>query len=860
MKTLRTFKWKFLALPVIAAGAAVLILKCANPVDDPPLKWLSKIEFPITNDSFNIAQTLPEMMTMFNDTIVRFWYRSDSLPWYRSSDLTPLRPSNHARYYAGVAATYSYAGITWGQNHVYEWRQSDGVWKWDDLGEVIDILKGGYDSTNEGVFYDTGTGPEAMFLDYIKGDTVVMSIPRVDSICYDVTQDSMETKSFYPSLGLLTIGSTDPGVRGVLKMKDTMVMPASSVDSLWGITMSGVTTITLDPSSPPCSVTVRNLSASTVYNLRVVIYDSVKNFGDIAPFNTAMRLFPVVFDSIGQRWGQGIGSNLTVRIQQDSALQPDSIQVEVNLNGLVATEVAAMSNYITFSKIFINPYKLTDTLECHYIDVLAGHFIYAIDNRSDLKIHVDVSQYHLWDAGWCTNHTPALNSVNDLPFPNTVHADSFGMGSWYMGRNVAKMDCPEHATTLDSMATNVNLSADRLFPEWYYDSLEPKPFKMKSVAPVEYILSPIIEGLLGRMVDVRSTDPLIFTISAPAFKFRQMLATVRQRYERSGDMVNVEMPFPFNRESKQELQTKFRFTQVLTDLYFTPKLPDSTLGQPVRAFLDTLGISFTLFNPDQPLITAGATTAFVNVVNNKRFRVETNFTDIMNQWPDSITVTENIYVPVGTRVMAVNDLQNPLDTPAYKQYMGRMRISAITNMRTNMLFSWKVLDTTKLDLGYGTFPVPGAMESFNRLENPVASVNMNIFNHTNLYMYLYGLVAPQPLMDSLRNMPSDTVRKLIGDTMQAHQRGYISLLGSRGVRIPARGRRDSSNIELRKWQIDTMTRYDTCSWRWEASFIPILSGGIPVADTLRDTDYVFIQSWLHMEGINNMDSLLNLGK
>ena len=28
------------------------------------------------------------------------------------------------------------------------------------------------------------------------------------------------------------------------------------------------------------------------------------------------------------------------------------------------------------------------------------------------------------------------------------------------------------------------------------------------------------------------------------------------------------------------------------------------------------------------------------------------------------------------------------------------------------------------------------------------------------------------------------------------------------------------------------------------------------ADTLRDTDYVYIQSYVHMEGVNNMDSLL----
>jgi hypothetical protein len=857
VKTLRTFKWKFLALPVIAAGAVALILRCAIP-DEPPLRWLSKIEFPITNDSFNLAQKLPKMMEQFNDTIVTYWDSANRLPWISSTD---LRSRNHARYFAAVDVSYS--GTTWEKNHVYEWCLKDGAWKWKDLGEVIDILEGGTDSLHEGILYvpDTApaSGPTTMYPDMLHGDTVVMSIPRVDSISYIVSQDSMKTKSFFPTLGLLTVGSTDPGVREALKMKDTVVVPAGSVDSLCGITMIGVNSIAGDPSSPPCSVTVRNLSAtSTVYNCRLVIFDSVRNFGDLAPLDSATRLFPMYKDSIFRRWGQGIGPVLAVRVQQDSASpQPDSIEVTVNLNGIIASEVDARSNYITFSKIFINPYELTDTLECHYIDILAGYFIYAINNQTDLGLEVEVSQLHLWDASWCSYHIPPIESVNDLPL-YTVHADSFGMTSRYMGRGVKHLSANPYTTTLDSTATNVNLAACRLFPEWYYDSLETKPWKWKSVAPVEYLLYPRVEGLLGRMVDVKSTDQLVFTISAPTFKFRQMLATVRQRYERSGDMAKVEMPFPFSRESKQSLQANFRFKQVLNDLYFSAKLPDTGAGQFKQAFLDTLGISFTLFNPDNPSVTAGDTTQFLHVSNNKRYRVQTNITDIMNQWPDSLAITENIYVPVGTRVMAVNDLQDPND-PDYPKYMGRMNISAVTNVRTNMLFSWEVgnalLDTgaVKLDLGYGTFPVPDALKSFNHLENPLASISMKVFNHTNLYMNLVGLVAPEPLMNALRNMPSDTVRKLISvDTARARQLGYISLLGAKGIMIPGRNDTASSSVVLQKWQIDTMTKTgnDSCGWRWEATFLPM------AADTLADTDYVFIQSWLHLEGVNNMDSLL----
>jgi hypothetical protein len=54
--------------------------------------------------------------------------------------------------------------------------------------------------------------------------------------------------------------------------------------------------------------------------------------------------------------------------------------------------------------------------------------------------------------------------------------------------------------------------------------------------------------------------------------------------------------------------------------------------------------------------------------------------------------------------------------------------------------------------------------------------------------------------------------------------------------------------------MDTMLTDTICGWRWEASFIPM------AADTLNDTDFVFIQSWVHVQGVNNMDSLLTWGE
>jgi hypothetical protein len=842
VKTHRTSIGKFVSLAAIAAGAVVLILMCANPVDQPPLKWLSRIEVPITNDSFHLARKLPDLMSNFNDTIVKFWYRVDSLPWYRSTDIAPVRPSNHARYFATKTVTYTYASEIWEQNHVYEWLQKSGVWQWDDLGEVIDILKGGYDSANTGIYY-TGD-PEDLLLETVRGDTVVMSIPRVDSISYAVKQDSIKDKYYHPTFGLITI-SNAPLIIDTLPPAGSPPLPAGPFPpTAFNLSLHGVDVIIFDTSSPAMPITVRNLTGATINNIDITIFDSVRSTS-LGPYGSAVLSFPVVgYDAgLGHQAGKGItGGVLGVQVRYNNADDTARIALEMNCNGLVASEVTVQDSLLSFSKTFINDYDLTDTLDVKYIDVQYGFFRYYLTNYTQLELKVMAEQMHLWITPACEQK--GVDSIPDIAAAFPTYDDSF-VRNYYLGMLTTAGAEPHILPDSTFRIITQNLSGTRLFPLWN-PSLG---VSGKSVSRVKYTISNVTPH--GNMVNVKSTDSLLFVIQSPYFHFKEMTAVVTQEYRRGGDTAKVEMPFPFSSESKQSLRNNFRLKQVLADIFFVPRLPDSQLPQqPRMAFLEHLGIEYKLFTPDDPYTgRVDTSTTFDSVINKKRFRLQSNITGIMNQWPDSMYITEQITVPVGTHILAVNE-QASTD-PDYDLYMGRMNIGALTNVRTNMLFGWSVgPDTAKLDLGYGTFNLNGSMKYFNRMENSMASVNMKVFNNTNLYMNLYGLVGSRRLMDTLRKMPSDTVRKLVKNATLAQQRGYIDLLGSLGIRIPPRRDTASSRVVLQKWQIDTMLNSDSCGWRWEAEFLPMN------ADTLRDTDYVFIQSWVHLEGVNNMDSLL----
>jgi hypothetical protein len=127
---------------------------------------------------------------------------------------------------------------------------------------------------------------------------------------------------------------------------------------------------------------------------------------------------------------------------------------------------------------------------------------------------------------------------------------------------------------------------------------------------------------------------------------------------------------------------------------------------------------------------------------------------------------------------------------------------------------------------------------------------MNTLNKSNVYLNLYALMASHAHMNALDSLPLDSVWAYIGDSGKAHQAGYIDLLGSNGVQIPARNGTAVDTVVLSEWQIDSILESDSAGWRWEARFQTMGS------DALSDTDFIRINSWMHLVGNNNMDSLL----
>jgi hypothetical protein len=729
---------------------------------DEPLKWRTKVEIPVTNDTFYLGKEMPGM-------------------------LKNLKTEN------------------------------------------IAILLAGISKTQPGQMYDT-TAPEKFLLDTMRGDTVVFSILRKDSISYDTYEDSMETKYFHPRVGPITITGAAP-------VSSSVPLPAvpGSVD----IPIPKVYSVTFDPTSPDLSVTVTNNSATGIAGGSITILGTTRAMQNPLGAGASQTL---TFPSAGQT----VPGTLRVSISGTSAADAGKLLgLSFNFNGLIASSIRCMDSLVNFQQTYTNDYSLTDTLDVDYIDMREGAFVYSFQNTSSIPLEVKAEQLHLWNISMMSANN--ITTFEQIALKPGISEDS-AKGNLYWGD--LTQGFKEVKVDSTQKFLGANLAQCRLFPVWNDTILNDNGTRGKSVSRVTYTVRTKVPT--GATISMNAADSMLFIIKAPGFVFREMSGTVVRAYEREGDTAKIEVPFPFNKGSKDSLKGNFFLKHVEADIYMTPNLPDSTGDTPRRAQMSTLGVRYTLFNPDSPNVKNADSTVFSNVYNNKLFRHRLKMDTILNQWPDSMFIMVKINIPVGTRLLAVNDLY--AGDPDWGKYMGRMKIKAVNTVRMNAVLDWEVRDTAHLDLGAGKFAIGKSYKIANKLQDKSFKFFMNARNHTNAFMNIYALAAPDSvMMKKLDNLSVDSTWSLIRNPAQAAAQGFISLLGNRGVRIPARGRVDTSGVDLNEADLQKILTSDTCSFRWQARFIPYT----PVrSDALIDEDYIDIRSYATVQGTNSMDSLL----
>ncbi len=670
-------------------------------------------------------------------------------------------------------------------------------------------------------------------------DTVAFGFPTRDTAADTISQDSLADKYYSDIFGSLPISGVP---------NDT-----------FGVALAGNYTSGTRIAPPAIPVSVK-------YVYRVLLMDTAQslNITVINNSNAAFGSVQIGAGSLGTSTISNLPSGSTQTVQLDArgkeidsvmnisvAATPsasgafaagDSLKVVFSFNGLKASKVVAMDSlFANYQRTFSNEYNLTDTVNVNYVDIQNGFFNYIVTNYTGLDMEIAVTHRNLWTTDFSKRHNPPLLAVTDLT--GLTSADSMTAYGGEVTPHTARVDFPAGQTDRFS---KTNISGYRLFPEW--DSAT-----QKSVTKVDYAIT---VGLHGTRVTLSSGDSLTFIIHTTSFKFSEMAGTSMDAYRRVGAPTAIPVKLPWSKAVTDSLRDNFILNRVIAKTQTRIDIPNGAL-------IDTVLIHYDITSSSDTSKRTSADAVMIHVIRDSLFQRDIDITKIVNNYPDSVKVNVTMVVPVYTKIVAENDLTNPTD-PSYSKYIGRMTLNGLVNYNLVAPLCWTVADTTVMDLGGARVDMSGAsgvLDPLNKMTDRHASVNLKVINFTNVDLKLFALAATDtsmiaPLVDTgnANYISTNALTQYINNPPH----GFINLLGN-GVWIPPRDSLTAvrDTVVLNDAQLGALAGTKKMGLRWEVRFIPRNTNGVidTTADALYNTDWIKLNSWVHFDGVNSVDSL-----
>jgi hypothetical protein len=471
-----------------------------------------------------------------------------------------------------------------------------------------------------------------------EGNTLASSASDGGGFSYEykIGQNSMPTHYFVDAFGPIPISgmpvetlnvplagnftAATPIVSPTVPLKVKYVYHIETLDTVQNL---DVTIVNNSPAIfSSVQITMGFIGSSTINNL-------LSNASGIAQFDVRNK----IIDSV-------MNVSITITPSASGSFPAgNNLQVMFSLNGLKAATVMVLDSMLAgFQRTFTNEYSITDTLNVGYMDINTAFFTYSVTNYSSLELLLSVVHRNLWRTDFCSGRQPPLKSVGDLVGLNYVDSQNAS------NSNLAVREVLSAGQT--NTYSKHNVSGNRLFPEW-------DPMNEESVTKVDYHVR--VE-VLGRRVNLRAGDSLRFVIQPSSFKYKEMSGIVMKRYQ-----IPV---FPYLFEAHPLLWPNL--ANFLCDYFISVNLPTG-------AVIDTLGVYQKIYGNMYPDSSCQWSAIFAPAVNNSFVNNQVDLARMLKLKPDSVCFKTYNIIPVGTRVLLVNDLTDTLD-PSYSKYIGCMTI------------------------------------------------------------------------------------------------------------------------------------------------------------------------------------------
>lgn len=662
-------------------------------------------------------------------------------------------------------------------------------------------------------------------------DSIIQSVgfafSQKDSMSMEQTHEIMNEKVFSDNIGPLPLSGLQPVTRKLPLAAGAVNVntPVSLKDT---IQYKQIRAVTFHPQSGPIKIKITDSSAAALDNVSITLTSlagaAAVSGGSIEVNQSATISYPVAGKTIDSM----IAFQVTGTLRAGGTVAAgQNLQITVITDSVTAISAIVKDSVVTFSKVFTNHYKITDTVSIDYVDCGNGYYNYKMNNATGLDVNLSMVHENVWRKDFCTNRPDQIRSIADLAAANLTKADS---NSYFWGNRAAGSQVLPFNAHANSNIGILDLSLKRLFPEW--DTV-----KQQSVSTVHYYVS--TRPPTGKWDTLSAGDSVVFTISPDHVEYQQMYGTVKAAYQKNGDPRTDPIRFPWRESVKDSLRGRFFLNSAYVESAMDISLPDS-------AFIDSFRVKFLAFDPKTPAVVCSTFAVFHNVHNKSHLVDSIDITKIVNLFPDSISTRIHAEIPVGTKMLIVNNMQT------FGQVQGGMRMKGDLEDSLKAPLGWAVTSDVFMDLGTGFFAIPEGLDVFKRMRSRVAAFDMTLTNHSNVNATLYALIDPKKgrrnLLDSLTT--SKICSLLFSPAGTAEDSGYVNLFGSQGVLIPARDSVVDNSVEINERQLNSILETDTCYWRWVLKFYKKSS------DVLKDTDNVYIKSRIRIEGVNSMNNIV----
>jgi len=579
--------------------------------------------------------------------------------------------------------------------------------------------------------------------------------------------------------------------------------------------VSGIDYITFDTASDSVILSLENRSAGIDFkNLDISITTDFDPplFLDTVPFIAAGSTVNVKIPMAGRKIGAGYTVTVEATLARGTHINPgDELVFSIDFNGLKIREASAIDSLLDIShteKVLVPVCE--DSFNLAHIDIDYVHLPVTVKNGSQFEFSISARVENLWNADYCNLQSlDSLAEIEDGPLDSIYYlGDALPEYTVAPGDNTPSVP-PQHFQFIVDRA--------RLFPVWDF-------YNQQSYAPVYVTLRVRHEG---KKVVVNSETSAAISLTKPSLHFSRILGHYTKIAVTEGELTVIPVLPPEFSEFLRTVRGKLTLQKAEIDFGMEFLIPDSSV-------LSKVNYMCSLYDPSPGGISDTLRWHTDSVVKNREFSYNFEVGELINTFPDTLAYKVDYYFAPYEPVILCQGLLKSDGGFSYVHLPVKVR------QNTVLYGIWGIEDTIRYVFESPITALPISGKQIEALKDKNLEFIFSFINHTNFSGRFFGLAASMEEKDALFALEEDEIGPQVLETEAGKK--FIPVLGPKGFILPARNDTSENSIILTRDNIEKLTESDSVFVRWELLLPPTTT------DALRDSDYVFVDGKMVIEG------------